>query len=114
VPDYIAGERCSERGENESQRICGGPLRHQRFLRYSEEPFEQEEQAYTGRFVVRFGDGLSNKEIAFELRVTGRTVKAHRQAVMRKLKVDSVALLVRKVYGLLETEPQITIPIFNY
>jgi DNA-binding NarL/FixJ family response regulator len=59
-------------------------------------------------------NGLSNKEIAFELRITERTVKAHRQAVMRKLKVDSVALLVRKVYGLLETEPQITIPIFNY
>jgi DNA-binding NarL/FixJ family response regulator len=44
-------------------------------------------------------DGLRNKEIGAELRITERTVKAHRKAIMRKLEVDSVTHLVRKVYG---------------
>jgi DNA-binding NarL/FixJ family response regulator len=44
-------------------------------------------------------DGLRNKEIAAELRIAERTVKAHREAIMCKLEVDSVARLVRKVYG---------------
>jgi DNA-binding NarL/FixJ family response regulator len=44
-------------------------------------------------------DGLRNKEIGAELRISERTVKAHRKAIMRKLEVDSVARLVRKVYG---------------
>jgi DNA-binding CsgD family transcriptional regulator len=43
--------------------------------------------------------GLRNKEIAAELGITERTVKAHRGTIMRKLEVDSVAGLVRKVYG---------------
>lgn len=39
--------------------------------------------------------GRLNKQIAFELAITERTVKAHRSRVMRKLKVASVAELVR-------------------
>jgi len=43
--------------------------------------------------------GRLNKQIAHELDITERTVKAHREAIMCKLEVDSVARLVRKVYG---------------
>ena len=39
--------------------------------------------------------GMLNKQIAFSLKITERTVKAHRSQVMHKLKVVSVAELVR-------------------
>lgn len=39
--------------------------------------------------------GLPNKEIAYELGMSEKTVKTHRGRVMRKLEVDSVAALVR-------------------
>jgi DNA-binding NarL/FixJ family response regulator len=35
-----------------------------------------------------------NKEIAFEIRTSERTVKAHRHAIMMKLNVRSVAAVV--------------------
>jgi RNA polymerase sigma factor (sigma-70 family) len=38
--------------------------------------------------------GKQNKQIAFELDITERTVKAHRQSVMEKLKVHSLLELV--------------------
>jgi FixJ family two-component response regulator len=41
--------------------------------------------------------GLLNKQVAAELGLSEPTVKAHRQQVMAKLKVDSVAALVRLV-----------------
>jgi FixJ family two-component response regulator len=41
--------------------------------------------------------GLLNKQVAAELHLSEPTVKAHRQQVMSKLKVDSVAALVRLV-----------------
>jgi FixJ family two-component response regulator len=41
------------------------------------------------------GRGLLNKQIAFELGTTEKTVKVHRGRVMRKLEVHSVAALVR-------------------
>lgn len=41
--------------------------------------------------------GLLNKQVAAELGLSEPTVKAHRQQVMSKLKVDSVAALVRLV-----------------
>lgn len=39
--------------------------------------------------------GSLNKQIAYEIGITERTVKAHRSKVMEKLQVDSVADLVR-------------------
>ena len=39
--------------------------------------------------------GLPNKEVAYELGMSEKTVKTHRGRVMRKLEVDSVAALVR-------------------
>jgi FixJ family two-component response regulator len=41
--------------------------------------------------------GLLNKQVAAQLGLSEPTVKAHRQQVMSKLKVDSVAALVRLV-----------------
>jgi FixJ family two-component response regulator len=41
--------------------------------------------------------GLLNKQVAAHLGLSEPTVKAHRQQVMSKLKVDSVAALVRLV-----------------
>jgi FixJ family two-component response regulator len=41
--------------------------------------------------------GLLNKQIAYELGTSEKTVKVHRGRVMRKLEVDSVAALVRLV-----------------
>jgi FixJ family two-component response regulator len=40
-------------------------------------------------------DGLSSKQIAARLSVSGRTVEAHRAKIMKKLEVESVAQLVR-------------------
>jgi FixJ family two-component response regulator len=39
--------------------------------------------------------GKLNKQIASDLHITERTVKAHRARVMRKMKVDSLAALTR-------------------
>ena len=39
--------------------------------------------------------GLLNKQIAYELGTSEKTIKVHRGRVMRKLEVDSVAALVR-------------------
>jgi FixJ family two-component response regulator len=41
--------------------------------------------------------GQANKQIAAELGVASKTVETHRAAVMRKLEVDSLAMLVRLV-----------------
>jgi len=46
---------------------------------------------------------LPNKEIAHRLKISPRTVEVHRQRVMQKMEVDSVAGLVRL---LLETKPR--------
>ncbi|OGG96199.1 MAG: hypothetical protein A2508_02910 [Candidatus Lambdaproteobacteria bacterium RIFOXYD12_FULL_49_8] len=40
-------------------------------------------------------EGLSNKEIAFELEISVKTVEAHRRQVMNKLDIHSVAGLTR-------------------
>lgn len=49
--------------------------------------------------------GLLNKQIAFELGTTERTVKAHRANVMRKMHVKSVADLVRAAERLASAPP---------
>lgn len=43
--------------------------------------------------------GMLNKQIAYDLGTSEKTVKVHRGRVMRKLEVDSVASLVRLVSG---------------
>jgi len=42
-------------------------------------------------------EGVPNKAIAVQLDVSLRTVEAHRQALFRKMEVDSVAALVKQV-----------------
>jgi FixJ family two-component response regulator len=42
-------------------------------------------------------EGLSSKEIAGQLKVSFKTVEAHRAKVMRKMEAESVAQLVRLV-----------------
>ena len=39
--------------------------------------------------------GMLNKQIAYELKISERTVKAHRKQVLNKMGVDSIAELVR-------------------
>jgi FixJ family two-component response regulator len=39
--------------------------------------------------------GKLNKQIAFDLGTAERTIKAHRAAIMEKLRIQSVAELVR-------------------
>jgi FixJ family two-component response regulator len=48
--------------------------------------------------------GNLNKQIAFELDISERTVKAHRAQVMEKMEVDSLAELVR-IAGKLDIQP---------
>lgn len=48
--------------------------------------------------------GKLNKQIAFDLEISERTVKAHRASIMRKLALESVADLVRFAEAL-EIEP---------
>jgi FixJ family two-component response regulator len=49
--------------------------------------------------------GKLNKQIAYELGTSERTVKAHRQAVMHKLKVQSLAeaVAIAERLGMLAT-----------
>jgi DNA-binding NarL/FixJ family response regulator len=62
----------------------------------------RERQVLTG-----IADGLSNKEIAGRLGIGLRTVETHRERVMRKLKINSVAGLTKYavVEGLSALEP---------
>ena len=56
----------------------------------------------TGREVevlVRIADGNTNREIGKELGISPRTVKTHRERVMAKLRVRTVAGLTRLVVG---------------
>ena len=46
------------------------------------------------------GSGLLNKQIATQFRTSEATVKAHRAQLMRKMRADSVAQLVRIAEGL--------------
>lgn len=48
--------------------------------------------------------GQLNKQVAFDLGTTERTIKAHRHSIMQKLEADSIADLIR-VAGHLHIEP---------
>jgi FixJ family two-component response regulator len=48
--------------------------------------------------------GLLNKQIAWELGTSERTIKAHRANVMRKMALDSIVDLVRAAAGLSDLE----------
>ena len=52
--------------------------------------------------------GMLNKQIAFDLEISEETVKIHRGRVMQKLKIDSVAELVRlcEEAGIAPAEPR--------
>ena len=45
--------------------------------------------------LVHIADGLSNKEIASQLGVGVRTIETHRERIMRKLNIHSVAGLTK-------------------
>ncbi|MFQ5745971.1 MAG: response regulator [Gemmatimonadota bacterium] len=57
--------------------------------------------------IVRIADGKSNKQIAADLGISRRTVESHRESLMRKLGIRTVAGLTRFVLenGLGETPP---------
>jgi two-component system response regulator TtrR len=52
------------------------------------------------------GEGKVNKEIAFSLNISVRTVEFHRSRIMRKLKIDRVANLIKMAFclGLVDIE----------
>jgi two-component system response regulator NreC len=54
--------------------------------------------------VVLIAEGKRNKEVADALGITVRTAETHRARILRKLKVDSVAGLVRYAvrHGIIE------------
>lgn len=54
--------------------------------------------------VVLIAEGLTNKEIALRLRLAARTVETHRERIMRKLKLHSIAQLTTFAvkYGLVQ------------
>ena len=52
------------------------------------------------RVLMMLSEGLLNKQIAAELGISEITVKAHRGRVMRKMRVDSLADLVRAAAAL--------------
>ncbi|NIM51598.1 MAG: response regulator [Gemmatimonadales bacterium] len=55
-------------------------------------------EALTGRerdVLVRIAQGRTNKEIAAELGISPRTVETHRESLMRKLRIRTVAGLTR-------------------
>ncbi len=54
------------------------------------------------RYVIT---GMLNKQIAFELGISEKTIKVHRSRVMEKLRVDSVAELVRAA-TIMDIQPQ--------
>jgi FixJ family two-component response regulator len=72
-------------------------MRERRELRDTEERFARltKREREVCDLVSR---GLLNKQIAFELGTSEKTVKVHRGRVMHKLEVDSVAALVRLLH----------------
>ena len=52
--------------------------------------------------------GLLNKEIAYDLGTSEKTIKAHRARVMRKMQATSIAALVRMVATVEVSESQTT------
>jgi two-component system nitrate/nitrite response regulator NarL len=61
--------------------------------------------------LIQIAEGLSNKEIACRLGVGVRTIETHRERVMRKLNVHSVAGLTRFAIarGLIALEPETSV-----
>ena len=49
--------------------------------------------------LILIADGLSNKEIAAQLNVEPRTIETHRERMMRKLDIHTVAGLTRYAIG---------------
>jgi DNA-binding NarL/FixJ family response regulator len=62
----------------------------------SQQPSTSEELTAREREVlVQIAEGLSNKEIAWLLNIGVRTVETHRERIMRKLSIHSIAGLTR-------------------
>jgi len=69
---------------------------------------EQSEGLLTRRelqIVKLIGDGLSNADMAVRLSLSPKTVDKHRENLMRKLEVNSVAQLLRKAHVMGWLEP---------
>ena len=49
--------------------------------------------------LMKIMEGLLNKEIAFDLAISERTVKAHRGQIMGKMQARSVVDLVKMCYA---------------
>ena len=59
------------------------------------------------RVLMMLGDGLLNKQIAFELGVSEATIKAHLTAIFRKMKVNNRTQAILAVQSLHLAEPSL-------
>src|SRR5690606_22873834 len=62
------------------------------------------------RVLMMLGEGLLNKQIAFQLHVSEATVKAHVSAILQKLGVDSRTQAVIAVNRIADTDWQKATP----
>jgi DNA-binding NarL/FixJ family response regulator len=68
------------------------------YLKHAPDSVQSAEHCLTNRereILQLIAEGESTKEIAFELRVSIKTVESHRQQIMKKLNLHSVAELTR-------------------
>jgi two-component system nitrate/nitrite response regulator NarL len=68
---------------------------YERFLKSSEDDLKKELTNRESQVLLQIVNGLSNKEIAYKMKLSTRTVETHRERIMRKLNIHSVAGLTK-------------------